>query len=102
MTKTKCTGCKVFTLCMGDPHIFFESYPILRKCAYCGKLYFRNRRQPTNFSLKVDEVCEGLQDAVQMLFNYTSRSLACSSPKCQRKCCKYRTKRKDLVGTESI
>ncbi len=34
MTKTKCTGCKLFSLCLGDGVAFLHS-GIVSKCFYC-------------------------------------------------------------------
>ncbi len=87
MTQTKCTGCKVFTLCLGDPRGFIREGPI-RQCYYCGKYYFRE----TSFSFPDGTFCEEFYttadtfypDEIERLARKGDATLACNAERCQK------------------
>ncbi len=76
MTKTKCTGCKVFTMCLGDPYGFITTDPVFR-CGYCERYHFGS------FSFSGYEFCTELHLAVlEGNPHERERYMSCNDIKC--------------------
>lgn len=79
-TKHKCTGCPIFTQCLGSPGQFIYS---ANKCQFCGYWFIKNFRfQPT--------FCDQLRNHADVALMSLAGSLrtakaVCKEPECQEK-----------------
>ncbi len=54
--KTSCTGCPVFTLCLGEPEVFIMQ---IIRCSKCGKISMGDAM------LKAEPLCREVLDNVE-------------------------------------
>ncbi len=86
MNETKCNGCRVFTLCLGDVVSLFQSHALLRKCYYCEKFYFK----ATHFNFEETDMCAKFQEIAKNVFVHTApKYSACFDTECQSYCDTY-------------
>ncbi len=91
--KTKCVGCKVFTMCLGDVRGFLRNGPV-EQCYYCGEYYIRETLFPDKtfceeFHTIGKEFYPDFKkkfhpDEVERVARRGNTALACNTERCQR------------------
>ena len=72
MTKTKCTGCKIFSLCLGDVESFLES-GMVNRCNHC------DAHQAGQTYLSKKDVCEEFRvESLRRILDGFDTYLTCS------------------------